>query len=319
MITIWVLIFVASLSALILASDIFTHRSERIALAFGVSPFVIGITLVALGTSIPELATGIAAAFRNEPTVAVANAIGSNIANILLVLGIASVAVNRLKAERNLIDIDLPLLFLSTVLFLAIIADRTVSFAEGVILLIGYAVYLAYIYNSGRERKETAEQAIETKKLRKRPKVDLISIVIILASIGVIYASADFTVRAIIEIATAIKIPTSAIAITAIALGTSLPELVISVRAAMRGKHDLAIGNVMGSSIFNVLVIVGIPALLGTLFVDELMWVIGVPFLIIATLTLIFSGITRRIYRWEGAMYLVVYALFLLKIFEVAT
>ena len=316
MITIWILIFIVSLATLIFASDVFTNRSERLALAFGISPFAIGITLVALGTSIPELATGIVSNFRGEDTIAIANTIGSNIANILLVLGISAVVVKKLKAERNLIDIDLPLLFLSTVLMLLVILDRVVTFSEAVLLIVAYNVYLLYAYNSGkqtREVKDVKESMVEEKK--DKDKIDLVSVLLILVSIAVIYASADYTVRALIELATIFSIPTSAIAITAIAIGTSLPELVISLRAAMKGKHDLAIGNIMGSSIFNVLVIVGVPALFAPLVVDDLMWKVGVPFLIVATLTFIFSGITRRVYRWEGAMYLVVYALFLLQIF----
>lgn len=314
MITIWFLIFIASLAALILAADIFTQRSERIALAFGISPFVIGITLVAFGTSVPELATGIVATIQGAPSVAIANAIGSNIANILLVLGICAVAVKTLKAERNLIDIDLPLFFISTVLLILVLLDRTVTLTEGLLLLVGYNVYIAYAYTSGSEKKEALAEAVNTKI--HKPKIDTMSVVLILVSIGVIYAAADFTIRSIIEIAAALNIPRSAIAITAIAVGTSLPELVISVRAALKGKHDLAIGNIMGSNIFNALVIVGLPALISNQVVDDLIWYIGIPFLMVVSLTIIFSGITKRVYRWEGVMYLVIYALFLLKVFQ---
>ena len=110
-------------------------------------------------------------------------------------------------------------------------------------------------------------------------------------------------------------IATSAIAITAIALGTSLPELVVSLRAVMKGKHDIAIGNVVGSNIFNSLIIIGIPSFIMPLTVDDTTWYIGLPFFIIATLTFIFSGITKRIYRWEGAMFILIYFLFIIKIF----
>lgn len=310
----WVLIFTVSLVVLVKSSDYFTKYSERIALALGISPFIIGVTLIAFGTSLPELATGIVANARGENTIAVANALGSNAANIFLVLGFIAVAVNILKAERNLINIDLPLLFLSTVILIIILMDKVVTTGEGFILIAAYGVYLLYAVHSRKEAKD-AIPAIAEKPLF-RPKISLSTILIIIMSIVLIYISAEFTIRAVIEIAGIIGIATSAIAMTAIALGTSLPELTISLRAAMKGKHDIAIGNIVGSNIFNTLIIVGIPALLSPLAVDLMTWEIGVPFLIFATLTFIFSGITRRIYRWEGGMYLLIYILFLLKAFN---
>jgi cation:H+ antiporter len=129
------------------------------------------------------------AIFQESPTVAVANAIGSNIANILLVLGLSAIAVKTLKAERNLIDIDLPLFFISTVLLILVLMDRTVTFTEGIILIIGYMVYIAYAYNSGNEKKDALVEAIDVKL--RRPKIDIISILLLLGSVGVIYAAAD--------------------------------------------------------------------------------------------------------------------------------
>jgi cation:H+ antiporter len=129
-----------------------------------------------------------------------------------------------------------------------------------------------------------------------------------------IYISAEFTIKAVINIGEILGIATGIIAITAIAIGTSMPEMVISLRAAMKGKHDIAIGNVVGSNIFNALLVVGIPSLFTNLTVGDATWRIGFPFLIISTLTFIFSGITRRVYRFEGAMYIVLYILFIFNI-----
>jgi len=313
---IWFVIFVISLVVLIKSADYFTKYSEKIALALKISPFVIGITLVAFGTSLPELATALVANARGEPTLAIANAIGSNITNILLVLGLSAVVVSRLKAERNLIDIDLPLLSLTTMLLIVVLMDRQVFFGEGLLLLVGYVIYLAYAFKSRREEVRSVPEIGEKQPIFTRPKIELTTILVLILSAVMIYIAAELTIKSVIELARIINIATSAIALTAIALGTSLPELAVSLRAVMKGKHDIAIGNIVGSNIFNSLIIVGIPSVFGTLLVDDTTWNIGLPFLIIATLTFIFSGITKRIYRWEGAMFILLYVFFVIKVFN---
>jgi len=313
MIIVWFFIFIVSLAVLVKAADYFTHYSEKVALSLKISPFIIGVTLIAFGTSLPELATAVVAVFRGDTTIAIANAFGSNIANIFLVLGFVAYVVKKLKAERNLIDIDLPLLFLSTALLVIVVMDRIVTTGEGIILLVGYGVYLTYVIKSQDFAKDALPKLADKPLIR--PRIELSTLLFIILSILGIYLGAEFTVRSVIELGSFFGISTSVIAISAIAIGTSLPELVISLRAALKGKHDIAIGNIVGSNIFNALIVVGIPSLFGALKVDDITWEIGFPFLIIATLTFIFSGITKRVYRYEGAMYLVIYVLFLLKIF----
>jgi cation:H+ antiporter len=309
---VWIIVFIVSLAALIKSADFFTQYSEKLALALKISPFVIGVSLIAFGTSIPELATALIALLQGDNTIAVANSFGSNIANVLLILGVTALVVNKLKAERNIIDIDLPLLFLSTVLLAIVVLDRTVTFGEGVILILGYAVYMLYVFQSREKVKGSVPSADGEKN--KKSHINITTLLIILISIVAIYISAEFTIKAVINIGEILGIATGIIAITAIAIGTSMPEMVISLRAAMKGKHDIAIGNVVGSNIFNALLVVGIPSLFTNLTVGDATWRIGFPFLIISTLTFIFSGITRRVYRFEGAMYIVLYILFIFNI-----
>lgn len=125
---------------------------------------------------------------------------------------------------------------------------------------------------------------------------------------------ANYTIESVLKLSELLKISTSLIAITAIAIGTSLPELVVSVRAALKKKYEIALGNVFGSNVFNILLVAGIPAMIRPLVVDDLTFFIGLPFLVIATLLFIISGISRRIHIWEGAMYLLIYILFIAKL-----
>ena len=136
---------------------------------------------------------------------------------------------------------------------------------------------------------------------------------LILGIIG-LAVGANYTIESVLKLSEIFKISTSFIAITAVAVGTSLPELVVSVRAAMKKKYELALGNVFGSNVFNVLLVVGVPALIRPLVVDELTFTIGLPFLIVATLLFVISGISRRIHIWEGLMYLLIYVVFIVKL-----
>ena len=328
-----------SITVLVKAADFFTESSEEIGLSLKISPFMIGIAIVSIGTSLPELATSVIAALQGQTEIAAANAVGSNIANIFLVVGLASVVAGKLKVKRSLINLDLPLLATTTTILVFILSDKQVTFIEGLILLSTYLIYFFYIISSNKERdilehRETEEEKRDKRKftfpptkasrnrfLKKlwgyKPKVELGVFVTLIVSVIFIYIGAKYTVESLIEIAKSLNIETGVIAMSAVAIGTSLPELVVSIRAALKRKYEIALGNVFGSNIFNSLVVVGVPAMLGTLVVDDKTFYIGVPFLIAATLLYLFSGISKKIYNWEGLMYLVLYVLFLLKIFGV--
>ncbi|MCK5413504.1 MAG: calcium/sodium antiporter [Candidatus Pacebacteria bacterium] len=339
MLLFWILLFVISITVLVKAADFFTESSEEIGLSLKISPFMIGIAIVSIGTSLPELATSVIAALQGQTEIAAANAVGSNIANIFLVVGLASVVAGKLKVKRSLINLDLPLLATTTTILVFILSDKQVTFIEGLILLSTYLIYFFYIISSNKERdilehRETEEEKRDKRKftfpptkasrnrfLKKlwgyKPKVELGVFVTLIVSVIFIYIGAKYTVESLIEIAKSLNIETGVIAMSAVAIGTSLPELVVSIRAALKRKYEIALGNVFGSNIFNSLVVVGVPAMLGTLVVDDKTFYIGVPFLIAATLLYLFSGISKKIYNWEGLMYLVLYVLFLLKIFGV--
>ena len=331
MLIVWSLIFIVSLALLIKGADWLVESSEKIGKALKISPFIIGVTLVALGTSLPELASSLVAVFKDATEIVTANVIGSNIANILLIVGFSALATKSfLAVRRSLIDIDLPLLAAVTVLFGFILWDGKITRLEGLLLLLAFLVYLLFTFfqrgtGEGRflpeelptgEIAEVLPSRIERRKV-KTPIEKLNFKVFFFLILGIIFLAvgANYLIDSVLKLAEILKIGVSVIAIFAVAVGTSLPELVVSVRAAAQKKYEIALGNIFGSNIFNALVVIGIPSLIKPLLVDNVTFQIGFPFMVVATILLIISGITRRISIWEGAMFLLIYLLFVVKLF----
>jgi cation:H+ antiporter len=330
MVIFWILIFILSLALLVKSADWLVESSEKIGLALKISPFIIGVTIVAIGTSFPELATSIAAVLKGATEVVGANIVGSNIFNILFIVGLSAVVARRLIVQRSLIDLDAPLLAASTFIAIFIFWDRKINFGEGILLLLAFGVYLLYtIFQRKEEEWEGTPEIVEIlpsrierrekeakieKKIIKPEKLNFrVLLFLILGVVGLVFG-ADWTIDSMIKIAEILKISPSLIAIIALAGGTSLPELVVSTRAAVKKKYEIALGNIFGSNVFNILFIVGVSALIKPLAVDDLTFYIGLPFLVVATLLFIISGISRRIHIWEGAMYLLIYILFIVKL-----
>ncbi|MBU1130937.1 calcium/sodium antiporter [Patescibacteria group bacterium] len=326
MLFLWIIIFCASLFILIKAADYFTESAEKIGLVLKISPFIVGVTIISIGTSLPELATSIIAVIRDQTEIVAANAIGSNIANILLIIGIAALVAGKLVVKRSLIDIDLPLLAAATALIAVILWDKQVTMGEGIVAILGYIVYAAYTIKDDKEKRKRPEGIVPGEDIpatrehrhhfrKKHRELNLKLIFVLIFSIVFIYFGADWTIRSIVNIAELIGVSSSLIVMSAMAIGTSLPELVVSVGAARKGKFELALGNVFGSNIFNILMVIGIPSLFKTLKVDEATFAVGLPFVIGATILYIFSGISKKIHNWEGMMYLLIYVLFIAKLF----
>lgn len=330
MIIFWLFIFVLSLILLVKGADWFVENSEKIGIAIGISPFIIGVTVVAIGTSFPELVSSLVAAIKGATEMVSANVIGSNIANILLIVGLSAIMGKRLAVKRSLIDIDLPLLASTTVLFGFILWDRKIFWQESLLLLLAFLVYLFYTIQQRTETplKPLPEEIVpgeiyeilpsraDRRMAKERPKkVTLKTIFFLIIGLIFLIVGANYLVDAVLKLSTILNISTSIITILAVAVGTSLPELAVSVRAAWEKKYEIALGNIFGSNVFNVLVVTALPGLIKTLFVDNLTLTIGFPFMAISTLLLVISGITRRISIWEGSMFLIIYILFVIKLF----
>lgn len=323
----WIVIFVVSLIVLVKSADWLIGSAEKIGLAAGLSPFIVGVTIISLGTSFPELITALFAAYKGVTDVVVSSAIGSNIANILLVVGVSAIVGRKLVVTKSLIDLDLPLLAIGTVLLLGVVWDKQITFGESLLMIVTFGVYLLYtvLYEGiAKESDEVSEVLPSRKERRKaaqkepvRPKLAVKDFVFLFTGITGLAFGSKYLIDALINLSEALNIATGVIAITAVALGTSLPELFVSVKAAFQKKSEIALGNIFGSSVFNSLVVIGFPGLFfSPLEIDEQTFLIGVPTMALATLLFVISGISRRIHIWEGAFFLSVYILFIAKIFS---
>ncbi len=293
------LIFAVSIAVLVKSADYFTGAAEKLGVAFRLPPFIVGVTFVAVGTSLPELVSSILAAVRGSPDIVIGNVIGSNITNIFLIIGLAAIVAKQMKLSFELQHVDMPILLGAVFLGVFILLDGMVSRFDAVLLLLLLIVYLAYTMSS---QKEVSHE--------KRGPV-LKPAAVLVASAVFIYVGAEYTVRSVQDISVQLGVAEGVIAITAVALGTSLPELIVSVRAALKGNAELAIGNVLGSNIFNMLGVLSIPALISPLVIDESLFLMGVPLLIVASLLLFFITLSKNVTRWEGFMLLIFYLAFL--------
>jgi cation:H+ antiporter len=307
MILFWIGVFLVSLFVLVKGADWLLDSAEKIGLAAGLSSFVVGVVIVGLGTSFPELISGIAAILKGAPEIVAANAIGSNIANILLVVGFSALFARRLSVTKNLVDIELPLLAVSTTLFLFVAWDGSITFIESLILLVTYHVYLLYtIFN--RDGSEEPKS--------RRPRVNAKDMGFLVLGVAGLVFGAKFLIDSVVQLSEMLNVATGAIALAAVALGTSLPELLVSIKAAKKGNAEVALGNIFGSNAFNLMMVVGTPGLFAVLPLDDRTLSIGLPFLFASTLLFVISGISKRVHLWEGAMFLMLYILFIGKLFN---
>ena len=317
----WIIIFIASLLFLVKGADWILDSSEKIGLSFGLSPFVIGVVIVGLGTSFPEIASAIAGVLQGVTEMPAATAIGSNIANILLIVGIATLVGGRLTVSKNLVDLDIPLLAVSTALFTGIVWDRVIVMGEAVLLLVVFVIYILYTIfhkDDGNDTLVGVGVEGEIKHVEedfKKPKVTAKDYLFLVIGAISLAGGAKYMVDAVIQLSTIWQIATGVVTLVAVAFGTSFPELVVSIKATRSNKSEVALGNVFGSNVFNILLVVGIPALFTPLVLDEQTFALGLPIMLMSTFLFIISGISRRIHIYEGAMYLVIYTFFIGKLF----
>lgn len=315
-IVLMILQLIAGFVLLIKGADWFVDGSSGIAAKFGIPQLVIGLTIVAMGTSAPEAAVSISAAFKGNADITIGNIVGSNILNILIILGISSVIVP-IAVARSTIRIETPFMIAITAVMLLLGLDGTVTLIDGIILIVLFAVYLTYLFIVAK--KDMAKKAAkgENSSEEEKPKSIPIAKAIIFTIIGlamVIFGS-NVTVDAATDIAKAAGLSERFIGLTIVALGTSLPELFTSVIAARKGNADIAIGNIVGSNIFNILFVVGLSAL-----------IVPVPFasnFIFDSIIAIAAGVmlllcclwTKSLKRWAGILMLASYAAYFAVIF----
>ena len=307
-------IFSSSLAIVIFSANYFLLYGKRLGIALGVSPFVVGAFIVAFGTSVPEAVIAFISSWNGLLDVAISQTVGSNIANTLLVLGIAAILAKRLVITKNLIDQELPLLASVTAIFLFTILDGTITRIEGIILLIGFVFYTFYIFLSDDKRSYPMTPANIIKGIREVPT----SLFMFVLSAIVIAVFSSFTISSLGNIAVTFSVPEGIIAFTILALGTSLPEVVVSIHAVLKKDVELVIGNVIGSNIFNILFVVGIPAaVIAPLTIPTSILAFSIVALLAVTLLFVISGISNRLSRWEGMFFILFYILLIVKIIDI--
>ena len=304
----WVnlLLMIVGFAVLIWSADRFLSGAAATATNLGVSNIVIGLTVVSLGTSAPEIVVALIAALEGNAILAIGNAIGSNIANIGLVLGITAI-VAPLPFSQNVLRRELPWLLGATVLAIVLIFDRELSFTDGVFLLAGLAYILWQLLRSEQEA-DPAESALAS-ELEELPEMKQSSALFwLFAGLAALLASAQLLVYAATQIALDLGISSMIIGLTIVAIGTSLPELAATVGAAMKGQPDIAIGNIVGSNILNILAVLAVPALISTTGLDfSALWRDSGMMLALTLMLALFAyGMNSRavITRFEGLVML---------------
>ncbi|MBR3145718.1 MAG: calcium/sodium antiporter [Bacilli bacterium] len=302
-----IILLVLGFVILIKGADLFVDGASGVAGNFKVSKILIGLTIVAFGTSAPELAVSIKSIFSGNGDIVLGNVIGSNILNILLIIGLSAI-FHTLTVKNNTVKKELPITMLITTLFAVLLSDQvfdktlTNSFTrnDGIIILLFFSIFVYYLISISRKKIDTTQ---EEKVLPLSKSI----IYTIIGLIGIILGS-NFVVDSASFIAKAIGVTERLVSLTVIALGTSLPELVTSVTATRKGEYDIAIGNVVGSNIFNIGMVIGIPTtLFGGVGAINFSYVDLFVMITASVLLFAFSYNDYKISRWEGITLLILF------------
>lgn len=301
--------FLLGLVLLVVGAELLVRGASRLAAAVGLSPLVIGLTVVAYGTSTPELVVSVQAALAGRNEIAVGNVVGSNVLNVLFILGVAALLLP-LRVAQRLVWWDVPIMLATALLLVACAADGAVSRLEGAGLLAGMVAYSVWAIRTSRG--EPAEVAAEYEEAYGAAAATpaWLSALIALAGLALLVLGARWLVDAAVAVARGMGVSETVVGLTIVAAGTSLPEVATSVIAAMRGERDIAVGNVVGSNIYNVLAVLGASAIVAGdgLTVAPAVLRFDIPVMIavsVACFPIVLTGHT--IARWEGALFLAYY------------
>jgi cation:H+ antiporter len=316
--------FILGLIALVAGAELLVRGASKLALSFGISPLVVGLTVVAFGTSAPELAVSVQSAWSGQVDIALGNVVGSNIFNVLFILGVSALIVP-LVVHQQIIRQEVPVMIGASLLLWALAADGGISRWEGLLLA---SLVVAYTFIIIRQsRRETAAIKAEYDEAFDGGAKGWdahwgVQILLILAGLALLVLGANWLVEAAVTFAKHLGVSELVIGLTIVAAGTSLPEVATSILAAIRGERDIAVGNVVGSSIFNILAVLGISASVapGDLAVAPAMLAFDIPVMLavaVACLPVFFSG--SAISRWEGFLFLALYLAYTLYLILYAT
>lgn len=303
------LLFLAGLVLLLLGAELLVRGASRLALALGLAPIIVGLTVVAIGTSAPELAVSVGGALSGTPDLALGNVVGSNIANVLLILGLIALIVP-LVVHRQLVWLDVPLMIVASLLCFGMALDSRIARWEGGVLVACAIAYILFLIRIARGHPEQVpiDPHLAEASMEPAPKVGVArQCLLIAAGLTMLIVGARLLVDAATQTASALGLSDLVIGLTVVAVGTSLPEIATSILSAIRGQRDLAVGNIVGSNIFNLLLVLGATAMIASdgVPVSPAAMRFDLPVMTavaVACLPIFFNG--HRIARWEGALFL---------------
>lgn len=306
------LLLVVGLVFLVSGAELLVRGASRLANAVGISPLVIGLTVVAYGTSAPEMVVSVMAGFSGQPDIAVGNVVGSNIFNVLFILGVSALIVP-LIVSQQLIRLDVPIMIAASILTLVLGADESIGRVDGSILFAGVIAYTMFLIHQSRKENAAAQDEFEKEFGTKKdaaPSSWIRNVAFILAGLGFLVLGSKWLVNGAVSFAQLFGVSELVIGLTIVAAGTSLPEVATSIVAAIKGERDIAVGNVVGSNIFNILAVLGLSGLVTPegIVVSPGALAFDIPIMIIVAVACFPIFLTGSlIARWEGGLFLLYY------------
>lgn len=306
-----IVLLIIGLIVLIVGGDYLVRGSSSIALRLHLSPLVVGLTIVAFGTSAPELVISVQSALQGSPDLAMGNVVGSNICNLALVLGITAV-INPVRVQANSIRVDWPMTMGTSILLFLAVREGYLEASEGIFFILILCTYLFFIIRQSR-RDVLASKKEQEEEIPDAPSKQIWKDVgfIIIGCIG-LYFGSEWFVGSAKDLALSLGVEERVVGLTVVALGTSLPELVTAAVASYKGQTDLALGNLMGSNIFNILSILGITSIIREIHVHvdilnkDIIWMLMITLMILPLMVM-----RREVGRVDGFILLIVYAVYI--------
>ena len=314
-------LFFLGLSLLVLGAELVVRSASRVATMLGITPMVIGLTIVSVGTSAPELAIGIVSGLQGKGGLAVGNIAGTNILNLLFILGLTAV-VQPLPLDRQIFRLELPTIVLTAGLFTVLAWDGVLSLLDGLIMLAGGVLYTGTLLRFARLASQRAKQEYRAEfgpetipEIQPKWRLKVLYGVLLVAGIALTVGGAELLVRGAAGIARALGVSDTIIGLTIVAIGTSAPELVTTIVGTIKGERDVAVGNLLGSSIYNILIILSVPCIIapGGLPVDRQLLLFDIPLMsavAVGAIPVFFTG--RRVGRAEGGLGVAIYLTYLM-------
>jgi cation:H+ antiporter len=314
-------LIVLGLVLLILGGEALVRGASTLATRAGISPLVVGLVVVSAATSAPEFAVTTGAVLSGQPDLALGNVVGSNIVNVLFILGLSAVLAP-LVIKRQLLRFDIPFMVAMSIALILLSLDGVISLVDGSLLLSSLAIHTVASIILGRRDANTSNPDQETLPLNSKPVSLWLALFLLVVGIGLLVLGAQALVTGAVDIASSLGVSSLVIGLTVVAIGTSLPELATSLVAVRRGETDMAVGNIVGSNIFNIGMVLGLPAILfgDGIPVADAMIAIDLPLMLAAAVALLpiaFTGF--KMARWEGTLFVLLYAAYTLYLVLAST